>query len=62
MLSLCKKMFVEHNFLVMKMVENNGNIENVTLDCELVCDVETLLNLAYNLLCFESMQRFFKFA
>jgi hypothetical protein len=62
MLSLCKKMFVEYNFLVMKMVEDNGNIENVTLNCELVCDVETLLNLACNLLCLESMQGFFKFA
>jgi hypothetical protein len=34
-------MFVEYKFLVMKMVEDNGNIENVTLDCELVCDVAT---------------------
>jgi hypothetical protein len=46
----------------MKMVEDNGNIENVTLNCELVCDLETLLNLAHNLYCFESMQGFFKFA
>jgi hypothetical protein len=60
MLSLRKKMCVEYNFLVMKMVEDNGNIENVTFDCELICDVETLLNLACNLLCLESMQGFFK--
>jgi hypothetical protein len=29
-------MFVEYKFLVMKMVEDNGNIENVTFNCELI--------------------------
>jgi hypothetical protein len=50
MLSLCKIIFAEYKFLVVKMVEDSDHIENAKNNYELLCDVETFLGFACLLL------------
>jgi hypothetical protein len=42
----CKRIFFKYKLLVVKMVENNGHIENANANYELLCDIEMLLGLA----------------
>ncbi len=47
---------------MVKMVENNGHIEDAKANYELLCDIEILLGLACILPCLETMQGLSKFA
>jgi hypothetical protein len=57
-----QEIFLKYKLLVVKMVENNGHIENAKANYELLCDIEMLLGLACILPCLKIMQGLSKFA
>ncbi len=58
----CKGIFFKYKLLVVKMVENNGHIENAKANYELLCDIEMLLGLTCILPCLKTIQGLSKFA
>jgi hypothetical protein len=48
--------------MILKMVVDNGNVETTKPNYELLCDVKTLLSLAYVLTIQELMYGLFMFA
>jgi hypothetical protein len=62
MVSPSKKILGEYKALVVKMVKNSVSVDIIKPNCELICDLETLLGLSCIIPLLELVQGLSKFA